>query len=172
MASLAAPIVVPLSRASSSAAERAPVWRCVSVSATRAEHCAFSAAAMFSMRAASRMPRRASEPVSSDASNLSAYSLIASLISGSRTLADLSSSELLRLREKRVLPRQLPPKYQGGVTSSGPHAPLFFALHGDNDSLVPVEKGLQLSKESNNPVVYAFLAVVRSEHGGKRLRRP
>ena len=79
----------------------------------------------------------------------------------------------------------------------GPHAPPFFALHGDNDSLVPVEQARtfvdELRKESTQPVVYAelpgaqhafeilpsirayaaahaverFLAVVRSEHGGQ-----
>jgi acetyl esterase/lipase len=83
------------------------------------------------------------------------------------------------------------------ISHVGPHAPPFFCLHGDNDSLVPVEQARtfvdELRKESTNPVVYAelpgaqhafeilpsvrayaaahaverFLAVVRSEHGGE-----
>jgi acetyl esterase/lipase len=83
------------------------------------------------------------------------------------------------------------------ISHIGPDAPPFFCLHGDNDSLVPVEQARtfvdELRKASNNPVVYAelpgaqhafeilpsirayaaahaverFLAVVRSEHGGE-----
>jgi acetyl esterase/lipase len=83
------------------------------------------------------------------------------------------------------------------ISHVGPHAPPFFALHGDNDSLVPVAQARtfvdELRKESTQPVVYAelpgaqhafeilpsirayaaahaverFLAVVRSEHGGQ-----
>jgi acetyl esterase/lipase len=83
------------------------------------------------------------------------------------------------------------------ISHVGPHAPPFFLLHGDNDSLVPVEQARtfvdELRKESKQPVVYAelpraqhafellpsirayaaahaverFLAVVRSEHGGQ-----
>ena len=83
------------------------------------------------------------------------------------------------------------------ISHVGKHAPPFFCLHGDNDSLVPVEQARtfvdELRKESTQPVVYAelpgaqhafeilpsvrafaaahaverFLAVVRSEHGGQ-----
>ncbi len=83
------------------------------------------------------------------------------------------------------------------ISHVGTHAPPFFVLHGDNDSLVPVGQTRtfvdELRKESAQPVVYAelpgaqhafeilpsvrahaaahaverFLAVVRSEHGGE-----
>jgi acetyl esterase/lipase len=83
------------------------------------------------------------------------------------------------------------------VNHARPDAPPFFVLHGTNDSLVPVEQARtfvdELRKESSSPVVYAelplaqhafdvfpsirthhtihaverFLAVVRSEHGGR-----
>jgi len=83
------------------------------------------------------------------------------------------------------------------ISHVGPHAPPFFVLHGDNDSLVPVEQARtfvdELRKESTHPVAYAelpgaqhafeifpsvrthatvhaverFLAVIRSEHGGR-----
>jgi acetyl esterase/lipase len=80
------------------------------------------------------------------------------------------------------------------ISHIGPHAPPFFVLHGDHDSLVPVEQARtfvdELRKVATNPVVYAeipdaqhafemfpsirarasahaverFLAVIRSEH--------
>jgi acetyl esterase/lipase len=83
------------------------------------------------------------------------------------------------------------------ISHVGPHAPPFFVLHGTNDSLVPVEQARsfvdELRKVSNQAVVYAelpgaqhafeifpsvrahatahaverFLAVIRSEHGGR-----
>ena len=83
------------------------------------------------------------------------------------------------------------------ISHVGPHAPPFFVLHGTNDSLVPVEQARtfvdELRKASQQSVVYAelpgaqhafeifpsvrahaaahaverFLAVVRSEHGGR-----
>jgi len=83
------------------------------------------------------------------------------------------------------------------ISHVGPQAPPFFVLHGDNDSLVPVEQARtfvdELRKESTHPVAYAelpgaqhafeifpsvrthatvhaverFLAVIRSEHGGR-----
>jgi acetyl esterase/lipase len=47
------------------------------------------------------------------------------------------------------------------ISHVGPHAPPFFVLHGDNDSLVPVEQARtfvdELRKESTQPVVYAEL---------------
>jgi acetyl esterase/lipase len=83
------------------------------------------------------------------------------------------------------------------ISHVGPHAPPFFVLHGANDSLVPIEQARtfvdELRKESSHAVVYAelpgaqhafevfpsvrthatvhaverFLAVIRSEHGGR-----
>jgi acetyl esterase/lipase len=83
------------------------------------------------------------------------------------------------------------------ISHVGSHAPPFFVLHGTNDSLVPVEQARtfvdELRKGSSQPVAYAelpgaqhafeifpsvrthatvhaverFLAVIRSEHGGK-----
>jgi acetyl esterase/lipase len=98
---------------------------------------------------------------------------------------------------KSVVTDDLPRWEQASTISHvGPDAPPFFVLHGDNDSLVPVQQAREFAEElrkaSNNPVVYAelpgaqhafdclpsarafftahaierFLAVVRSEHGG------
>jgi len=83
------------------------------------------------------------------------------------------------------------------ISHVGPHAPPFFVIHGDNDSIVPVGQARsfvdELRKESSEPVVYAelpgaqhaydifpsvrshatahaverFLAVVRSEHNAE-----
>jgi acetyl esterase/lipase len=83
------------------------------------------------------------------------------------------------------------------ISHVGQHAPPFFVIHGANDSLVPVEQARtfvdELRKASEQPVVFAempgaqhafdvfpsvrvhatvnaverFLAVVRSEHGGR-----
>jgi acetyl esterase/lipase len=83
------------------------------------------------------------------------------------------------------------------ISHVGPDAPPFFILHGTNDSLVPVEQARtfvdELRKASGSPVAYAelplaqhafdvlpsiraaytsraverFLAVIRSEHGGR-----
>ncbi len=85
------------------------------------------------------------------------------------------------------------------ISHVGPHAPPFFVLHGDNDSIVPVGQARtfvdELRKESVEPVVYAempgaqhafevlpsvrahasahaverFLAVVRSEHNAGKV---
>jgi acetyl esterase/lipase len=113
-----------------------------------------------------------------------------------------SRADMTPFLESRVFKSKLRddrPRWEQASTIShvGPHAPPFFVLHGDNDSLVPVEQARtfvdELRKESTQPVVYAelpgaqhafeilpsirayaaahaverFLAVVRSEHGGE-----